>query len=92
MIQQSAEYRTNEVERLYHQFLKRDADPSGLNAFVGALSSGATIVGVEAAIAGSSEFFQDAGGTNQGLINALYQELLHRPPPTRSAKAQPLMR
>jgi hypothetical protein len=80
MIEQSVEYRTDQVESVYHQLLNRNADPSGLNSFVGALFSGATVVDIEAAIAGSPEFFQDAGGTKQGLSNALYQELLHRPP------------
>ena len=51
-----------------------------MNSFINALGSGATILRVEAAIAGSPEFFQNAGGTNQGFVNALYSDLLHRAP------------
>jgi Domain of unknown function (DUF4214) len=80
VIEQSVEYRTDEVERLYQQLLNRNADAQGLNGFVNALGSGATILQVEAAIVGSPEFFQDAGGTNQGFVTALYGDLLHRAP------------
>jgi uncharacterized repeat protein (TIGR03803 family) len=80
MIEQSVEYRSDEVQKLYQQLLNRNADPQGLNGFVDALGSGATILDVEAAIAGSPEFFQDAGGTNQGFVAALYGDLLHRAP------------
>jgi hypothetical protein len=80
MIEQSVEYRTDEVEKLYQQLLNRNADPQGLNGFVNALGSGATILQIEAAMVDSPEFFQDAGGTNQGLVAALYGDLLHRGP------------
>jgi streptogramin lyase len=80
MIEQSAEYRSDEVGKLYQQLLHRNADAQGLNAFVNALGSGATILQVEAAMAGSPEFFQNAGGSNQGFVTALYSNLLHRAP------------
>jgi virginiamycin B lyase len=79
-IEQSVEYRTDEVQHLYQQFLQRSAEPGGLNGWVSALGSGMTIQQVEAAMAGSPEFFQNAGGTNQGFVTALYSDLLHRAP------------
>jgi uncharacterized repeat protein (TIGR03803 family) len=79
-IEQSVEYRTDEVQQLYQQFLQRSAEAGGLNGWVSALGSGMTIQQVEAAIAGSAEFFQNAGGTNQGFVTALYSDLLHRAP------------
>jgi cyclophilin family peptidyl-prolyl cis-trans isomerase len=86
-IEQSVEYRTDEVENLYHQLLKRNADPVGLNGFVSALGPGATLLDAEAAIAGSQEFFQNAGSSDQGFVNALYEDLLNRAPDPAGAAA-----
>jgi hypothetical protein len=80
MIEQSVEYRTDEVQTLYQQLLHRSADPVGLNGWVNALGSGMTILEVEAGILGSPEFFQDSGSTKQGFVNALYEDLLGREP------------
>jgi hypothetical protein len=79
-IEGSVEYRMDEVQAAYTQFLHRNADTFGLNAFVNALGSGLTLAQVEALILSSPEFFQRAGGTNSGFITALYHDLLNRSP------------
>jgi Domain of unknown function (DUF4214) len=65
----------------------RPADPTGLNAFVTDLGSGATIEQVKAAILGSPEYYQDAGGTSVGFLQALYKAVLNRAPDAVGEKA-----
>jgi hypothetical protein len=79
-IETSTEYRTDLVQGMYQKFLHRQADPAGLATFVSMLGSGSTLAQIKALIAGSSEFFQDSGSTNQGFLNALYQDALGRAP------------
>jgi uncharacterized protein GlcG (DUF336 family) len=75
----SPEFLTNEVQMLYGTLLNRPADAGGLATYVGFLQSGGTIEQVGAAIAGSAEYFQTrGGGTNDGFLNALYQDVLQR--------------
>jgi hypothetical protein len=67
------------VRNLFTRFLKRQADAGGLNAFTTALANGATIEQVEAALVGSPEYFQSrGGGTNNGFLDAIYQDALNR--------------
>jgi hypothetical protein len=74
------EYRTDEVQALYMQYLHRSADPSGLGSGVAFLQSGGTVEQLAAAIAGSPEYFQNrGGGTNSGFLAAFYQDALGRP-------------
>jgi hypothetical protein len=80
MIEQSLEFRTDEVQNLYQELLHRSADPTGINVNVSALAAGATILDIEQSILGSAEFFANAGGTNQGFVNALFEIVLHRAP------------
>jgi uncharacterized protein GlcG (DUF336 family) len=78
---QTAEYRTRVVQELYQELLRRPADPSGLNGFVNFLANGGTVNQVRAALAGSAEYFQgQGGGTNEGFLDALYRDALHRAP------------
>jgi hypothetical protein len=78
-IEASPEYLTDLVESLYQQYLGRAADPSGLNSALQLLNAGGTDEQVAAFLVGSAEFFQNqAGGTNAGFLNALYQDALGR--------------
>jgi hypothetical protein len=78
-IEQTPEYRTDEVQAIYEQYLHRAADSSGLSGFVSMLMHGSTVEHVAAIIAGSTEFFQNQGGsTNDGFLTALYQDALNR--------------
>ena len=78
-IQTSPEYRGDEVDDVYSLLLHRAADPAGRNASVQFLESGRTVDQLEALIAGSPEYFQRrGGGTNNGFLDALYQDGLGR--------------
>jgi uncharacterized protein (TIGR03118 family) len=78
-IENSAENRSLVVRNLYTRFLGRQADAVGLNAFTTALANGATVEQVEAALVGSPEYFQSRGhGTNNGFLDAVYQDALNR--------------
>jgi hypothetical protein len=73
------EFFTLEVIDAYHQFLKRDPDPTGLQLFVDFLAGGATVEQVNATIAGSREYRQArAGGTTGGFLTPFYQDLFGR--------------
>jgi hypothetical protein len=78
-IEASQEYLTDVVEGVYNTYLHRTADSFGLNAFVNYLAGGGTVEGLQAIIAGSAEFFQDAGGTNDSFVQLLYRDALGRP-------------
>jgi hypothetical protein len=92
-IENTAEYKTDEVEQLYHQYLHRPADPAGLSTGVALLATGGTVEQLAAVLAGSPEYFQSrGGGTNSGFLNALYNDVLGRPAdPTGSADATALL-
>jgi hypothetical protein len=86
MFLSSSEYRALVVNRLYEKYLNRSADAAGLSGNVTALSQGATDEQVALALLASPEFFADAGSTNTGFVQALYQDILHRTPgPTEVA-------
>lgn len=79
-IQTSIEYKRVQVQDLFRQYLRRDADEAGLGAFAGALLNGATLEQVTALIIGSQEYFVTrGGGTNEGFLQAVYQDALGRP-------------
>ena len=76
----SREYQTILVQNFYQSLLRRPADPAGLAFYVAALQAGATDESVEAALLGSDEYFQNSGGgTTDGFLQALFQDLLARP-------------
>jgi hypothetical protein len=72
------EYRTDEVEALYNQYLHRVADPTGLANSVAFLQSGGTLEQLTSMLAGSLEYFNNSGGTNSGFLAAYYQDALGR--------------
>jgi hypothetical protein len=81
--EQSLEWRTDQVEALYHQFLNRDADPSGLDTYVHYLGMGGTVEQLKIILTSSPEYFMvRGGGTNEGFLTALYQDALNRQPDT----------
>jgi hypothetical protein len=79
-IEQSQEYREDEVESLYTHYLSRQADPVGLAAFTNFLAQGGTLEQVAADIVASAEYYQThGGGADGGFLAALYQDALARP-------------
>jgi hypothetical protein len=78
-IEQSQEYRRDEVQALYARYLHRNADPSGLAAFTNLLAQGGTPEQVAADIVASGEYCQTrADGTNAGFLSALYRDAVSR--------------
>jgi hypothetical protein len=80
-IEQSQEWRADQVQALYQQFLHRDADPSGLATYVNFLGAGGTLEQLKIILTSSPEYFQMQGnGTDAGFLNAIYQDALNRAP------------
>jgi hypothetical protein len=79
-IESSTEYRGLVVQSLFQRFLHRAADPAGLQAFVNFLGTGGTVEQVEVILLSSPEYFQLHGGTNNGFVTGLYQDVLGRSP------------
>jgi hypothetical protein len=75
---QSAEHQTQVVLQNYSQYLNRTPSGAELAGWVAALQQGWTDAQVQAAFAGSAEFYADAGGTAAGWLNALYLHVLGR--------------
>lgn len=80
LIEQTPEFASREVEQLYEQYLHREADSGALTYYSNLLLGGATIEQISADLADSSEFFVSQGdGTNEGFLNAAYEDALGRP-------------
>jgi hypothetical protein len=79
-IANSTESATDFITSSYQNFLGRAPEQAGLTFWLGQLQSGVTPPRVQADILGSSEFFANAGSTNQGFLTALYQDVLFRAP------------
>jgi len=78
-IEQSAEFRVDEVQFLYEKLLRRAADPAGLAGWTGFLNSGGTFRELEAFILGSDEYFARFGtSTNNGFVSQVYLDVLGR--------------
>jgi uncharacterized delta-60 repeat protein len=78
-ITNSVEYRTLVVQGLYGRVLGRPADPAGLTNWVQFLNQGGTADQLEAILIGSAEYFSGrGGGTANGLLQALYGDVLGR--------------
>ncbi|HEX7449362.1 MAG TPA: TIGR03118 family protein [Pirellulales bacterium] len=78
-IEATAEYRGDEVNHLYVHYLHRPTDPGALSFGTTFLASGKTIEQLATIVAGSSEYFtRRGGGTNDGFLNALFQDALAR--------------
>ncbi len=76
----SSEYRTKVVNGIYSAYLQRLADQGGLSPFTIILDQGGTDEQIAAIVAGSGEYFQNRGkGTNDGFLDAFYQDALNRP-------------
>jgi hypothetical protein len=81
------EYRRNEINAAYEQYLHRPADLVGEEYFLNLVNSSQGIhsgPGTErrtsAILISSQEFYANSGGTDQGFITAIFQDALHRNP------------
>ena len=66
------------MDGFYHALLGRAADPAGRGLFTSLLATGASHEQIRAAILASDEYFQRAGGTERGFLEALYHDVLGR--------------
>jgi len=71
------EYQADVVNQIFEKLLDRPGDSGDLSSWVPFLDQNGVEV-TTAAIAGSQEYFQDAGGTNSGFLSLLYTDLLNR--------------
>lgn len=71
-----------QVARLYDAAFGRDADPTGFNTFVPEIVNGTTLQQAALSFLGSAEFAirYGAAPSGQALVDALYQNALHRAP------------
>lgn len=78
-IEQSLEYRTDEVQSLYQELLHRPGEATGVGLFTTFLGAGGTVEQVAAIMAGSPEYYLNrGGGTSDGFLDALYGDVLGR--------------
>jgi hypothetical protein len=75
----SDEYYATIIRPAYATYLGREADAAGINHWTNKMRAGLTDERLEAQFIGSDEFYANAGGTDQGWIDALYLRLLGRP-------------
>jgi hypothetical protein len=82
-VEASQEGRQQLVNDLYLRLLRRPADSTGLADWTGFLGQGNTTTDLEAQLLASNEYFTSrGGGTVQGWITAVYQDVLGRAPDT----------
>jgi hypothetical protein len=78
-IQNSDEFRHNEINALFQSYLHRGAEQGALDADNKLLLQGETLEQLAAVIVSSEEYFQQrGGGTNDGFLTALFQDALDR--------------
>jgi cyclophilin family peptidyl-prolyl cis-trans isomerase len=75
---ESLEFRDDVTQQLYQLYLHRPADSAALSSTATALLTGSPEQQAET-IVSSAEFFNDAGGTANGFLTALYTDALNRP-------------
>lgn len=79
-ITSSAEYRSSLIAGVYREFLSRSPDPAGAEGWLAAMGQGLTIQGLELGFLASDEYYAQAGGTDAGWVQRLYQDVLGRAP------------
>ena len=91
-IENTAEYRRDEIDSLFVRYLHRHADPGALDSLSAQLAAGTSDEAIAATIAGSDEYFKLQGGTNDGFLAGLFNDGLGRPidPGAKTALQQDL--
>lgn len=74
----SREAREFTVKTVFEEFLDRPIDPGAKKYYADLLDQGDTLDHVKSLILGSTEYYNKAGGTNDGFLQKLYQDVLHR--------------
>lgn len=68
------------IDKQFSNYLKRSPTGLELSNLRTAMSGGTTVEQMQSSILGTPEFFTDSGGANPGFIDALYPDVLNRPP------------
>ena len=76
----SSEYAADQVAADYEQYLGRMPSPAEVSAWTGILTSGVSTDVMVGDVVGSTEYFNDQGGTDVGWIDSAYRDLLDRSP------------
>lgn len=79
-VEQKPAYLDLLIDKQYSDYLHRSPTGLELSNLQSAMSGGLTVEQMQSAILGTSEFFTDSGGTNLGFVDALYPDVLNRPP------------
>jgi hypothetical protein len=72
------EYLNDQVTAMYNLYLRRTPDAGGAQYWLSYLQAGGTFEGVAEGLTSSQEYFVLQGGTNQGFITGLYNQVLKR--------------
>ncbi|MGH7172762.1 MAG: choice-of-anchor Q domain-containing protein [Gemmataceae bacterium] len=75
-IETSSEGEDYQINQIFKNLFGVSAPTSALNYLQGLMSEGLTLQNIEAIVAGSTEFYAVAGGTNQDWLNAIYEDFL----------------
>jgi hypothetical protein len=78
MIEDSPEYHQLVIEQVYGEYLGRAADMNEMFSWGTFLTAGGTIDQMRALVMGSPEYYQLAGGTNDGFMASVYHDVLNR--------------
>lgn len=84
-LSQSLEWIGLTIDDLYRRALGRTADDAGRRYWRDLVVGGMRITDVGALFYGSDEFHASNGGTDEGFVDGLYRELLHRAPEAAGA-------
>lgn len=74
----STEYQASQIAGVYTLLLHRSPGQAGTQYWLGVMSSGRTIEQIEALVAGTDEYYRNAGGTNPAYVSRLYTDVLGR--------------
>jgi hypothetical protein len=74
----STEYIGGQVQATYLAHLGREADPQGLEFWVGYIHRGATFEDLETSFLGTPEYYRNAGDTSDTFLTALYMDVFGR--------------
>lgn len=75
---ESTEHRMRVIRDDYQQFLGRTPSSGEVTTWANLMASGVREDQVEAAFLASAEYQQHHGGTDDGFVSGLYQDVLHR--------------
>ncbi len=78
-LEETNEFRSVEVQRLFSRYLGRTAEPAADSYFARALAHGETETQIAASLLASTEYFQTRGaGVDSRFLNAIYRDALGR--------------